>query len=70
MNAEVMTPEEARQKTAQLQARVDEITAYMQNAKREYHAKRTIASAIPALLKEKRELHGRIVALRQYVESQ
>ncbi len=65
---ELLTPEEAREKSAQLQTRLDEIVAHVQAAKRQYHADRTIPTDIPVLLKEKRELHGRIVALRQYTE--
>lgn len=68
MTHELLTPDEASEKTAQLQARVDEITAHLQAAKRQYHADRSIDSTIPALLKEKREAHGRIVVLRRYVE--
>ena len=64
---ELLTPDEAREKSAQLQSRVAEIVAHVQAAKRQYHAKKTIPTDIPVLLKEKRELHGRIVALRQYV---
>ena len=68
MTNEILTPEEAQAKIDELQARVDELNAYLRNAKRDYHKNRTIAVSLPELLAEKREAHGRIVALRQYVE--
>lgn len=65
---ELLTPEEAQAKIDILQARVEDIASFLRNAKREYHAKRTIFSTVPALLKEKRAAHGRIVVLREYLE--
>ncbi len=69
MPNELLTPEEAQAKIDALQARVEDIASFLRNAKREYHKNRTIYSTVPALLKEKREAHGRIVVLRQYLEA-
>ena len=69
MTNELLTPAEARAKLTKLLAKAEAIVTQLQTAKRQYHADSSkITVSIPTLLKEKRELDGRIIALRQYVE--